>query len=74
MMTAILRGFLTFDWNARPVVAADWALAAASLAWGAWAGDPLWIAGGLLGAVFAWWRPMVKVQAALAASIKRRGA
>lgn len=68
----MVRRLLEVDWNAPAMVAFDWALALASLTVGIWLESVVWIAGGAVGVLVAWWRPMARLRVALDGMIVRR--
>lgn len=57
-----IRKAVNFDWDSRGMKIADWVLAGASLAIGIYLNSYVFIAGGILGAAFAYFRPMGRLQ------------
>jgi hypothetical protein len=67
-----VRKIANFDWDSKSMKAADWGLAVVSLAIGIYLGSPLFIIGGILGGLVAYFRPMGKFQKFVNGLVVRR--
>lgn len=68
----MLSRLFEIDWDAPAMKAFDWSLALVSLGIGIWLSSWLWIAGGMIGAFLAWWRPMSRTRDAIIRAVVRR--
>lgn len=69
-----MQKFLEMNLDAPGMRAADWGMALASIAVGAWLGSWLWIAAGSVGAWAAWYRPLTRMQNMARRIVVRRAA
>jgi len=68
----MIRRLTSIDWDSKTVRILDWGLAAASFAVYFWTGHWAWLAGAILGAISAWYRPMSRVQNLINRIVVRR--
>lgn len=64
--------FMAIDWDSGTVRILDWALAAASLLLFIWTGGWGWLAGAVVGALAAWYRPLGRLQRFAHGFVRRR--
>lgn len=71
-MYKIIRGANSIDWDSKGMKVFDWLLSFISIGYGLYAQDYIWIAVGILGMFFAYYRPISKIQKVVQNSVRKK--